>query len=157
MSTENELGDNVLVLLLERRNAELKHTQESIRAITRTLVARKVLALEPAAVRLEIVPETFEEGVRAHSCAVFDPEGVLLRSFEGDSENPVDEAITGLLDDLTPEPGTDAWFRYVTFFERCSVDLLEAMNPDAGNEPWLRLVQLFGPPQPEAAAEARAA
>ncbi|MCC3292485.1 hypothetical protein [Arthrobacter sp. zg-Y1110] len=151
MSIENNPGDTMLVQLIARHNADLMKAQENIRTITRTLLARRVLTLEPSAVRLEVVPEEFEEGVRAHSAAVFNSEGTLLRSFEGDSEDPVDESVTELLEALTPEPGTDAWFRYVQFFEPCTMDLLDAMQPKPGTDPWLRHVQLFGIPGAETA------
>lgn len=140
MNTMNDPVINALTVLLEQNSAALLEAQKMVRAVTRALLARKVLALEPAAVRLDMVPEEFEEGVRAHSAAVFDSSGKLLRSFEGDSENPLDESITGLLEAVAPEAGSDAWFRYVSFLERCSLDLVEALRPESETDPWLRFV-----------------
>lgn len=124
------VSDALLVHLLARHSADYLRAEEGIRTVGRALLARRVIALEPTAVLLEVIPEEFEAGARAHSAIAFDKDGALLRSFEGDSEDKEDEEITGLLETAAPERESDEWFGYANHLDSCHLDLVKAANAE---------------------------
>lgn len=121
-------GDALLVELLAGHRADHLRAKEGIRTVGRKLLARRVLALEPTAVLLEVIMEESEAGARADSAIALDKDGAVLRSFEGDSEDEVDEEITGLLETAVPDRGSDEWFGLVYHLDSFHLDLVAAAD-----------------------------